>query len=110
MHHRMPVQCQPGITQSGIAPRPASALRVDLARAVVGLGGQARTNRLPGPRLANTALEGAWLRSLLSRALGLSAKRPLPHYAFERFDQWFARHQPARPATRGSVILWDDTF
>jgi FAD/FMN-containing dehydrogenase/Fe-S oxidoreductase len=62
------------------------------------------------PDLANAAVEWPWLRRLLSRVLGLAQKRPLPRYADERFDEWFARHEPARRATRGEVILWDDTF
>ncbi len=83
------------------------------------------------PRLANAALEFAPLRALLSKTLGISAKRPLPHYANERFDKWFAkravaggvdpggkgRSQPAgvhapgyNRARRGHVVLWDDTF
>ncbi|MBI4659369.1 MAG: FAD-binding protein [Verrucomicrobia bacterium] len=69
------------------------------------------------PALANAALEWPWLRGWLSKGLGLSAKRPFPRYAEERFDRWFARHtaiRPARGATpplrRGPVILWDDTF
>jgi Fe-S oxidoreductase len=59
---------------------------------------------------------------LIETALGISAKRSLPHYARERFDKWFAKHavaggaDPGRASAiadrgyRGSVILWDDTF
>ncbi|MGZ5022645.1 MAG: FAD-binding and (Fe-S)-binding domain-containing protein, partial [Chthoniobacterales bacterium] len=61
------------------------------------------------PDLANAALDNQVLRGLMSKSLGISARRPLPHYAQERFDKWFVRHQPAR-ARRGRVILWDDTF
>nr|MBA3777400.1 FAD-binding protein [Betaproteobacteria bacterium] len=43
------------------------------------------------PRLANVALDFAPLRQLMSKTLGISAKRPLPHYAHERFDKWFAK-------------------
>jgi Fe-S oxidoreductase len=53
----------------------------------------------------------------MERALGISAKRSLPHYARERFDRWFAKHAvagvadvPAAINNRGKVILWDDTF
>ena len=42
--------------------------------------------------------------------LGIEARRPLPPYAEERFDHWFAQHVNKRRPTRGKVILWDDTF
>jgi Fe-S oxidoreductase len=76
------------------------------------------------PRLANSILDFAPARRLMERALGISAKRSLPHYASERFDRWFAKHAVAalyesrtnnatvtdRRYRRGKVILWDDTF
>jgi Fe-S oxidoreductase len=67
------------------------------------------------PRLANASLEFAPLRKLMERTVGLTSKRPLPHYAHERFDHWFARRlRTAGGASplpgRGGVILWDDTF
>jgi FAD/FMN-containing dehydrogenase/Fe-S oxidoreductase len=62
------------------------------------------------PGLANAALTSSLVRKLMSATLGLSPKRPLPSYARERFDRWFAkRSQTGRP-TRSPVILWDDTF
>jgi Fe-S oxidoreductase len=63
------------------------------------------------PRLANALLKSGLSRSLMRRALGFAPERPLPAYASERFDRWFARRPaPNRPVTRGKVILWDDTF
>ena len=73
------------------------------------------------PALANWALDFKPLRALMVSAIGISAKRSLPHYARERFDKWFARHcrgglRPPNGAhraplqKRGSIILWDDTF
>ena len=76
------------------------------------------------PSLANAALDSRFVRVLMSKMLGLSAKRPLPHYAQERFDHWFMRRAVAVVADpgaavndcgynaklRGRVILWDDTF
>jgi FAD/FMN-containing dehydrogenase/Fe-S oxidoreductase len=73
------------------------------------------------PALANAMLEFRPLRALMEKTLGLSAKRSLPHYARQRFDEWFAKHlvesvryadrTPRRGVpTRGRVILWDDTF
>ena len=48
-----------------------------------------------------------WMRS---RIWGITTQRPLPRFAPQRFDHWFAKRQPSAPATRGRVILWDDTF
>jgi FAD/FMN-containing dehydrogenase/Fe-S oxidoreductase len=62
------------------------------------------------PTLANAALRSPWLRRVMEKTLGLAAQRPLPPYARERFDFWFAQHSPRLPATRGRVVLWDDTF
>jgi Fe-S oxidoreductase len=62
------------------------------------------------PSLANRALDSLLVRSLLAKTLGIAWQRPLPHYSRQRFDRWFAARQPQGPATRGRVILWDDTF
>jgi Fe-S oxidoreductase len=73
------------------------------------------------PSLANWFLDFKPVRVTLEQALGLSARRSLPHYANERFDRWFARHCRASVSDatafhrnalqkRGPVILWDDTF
>ncbi|MGI8481604.1 MAG: FAD-binding and (Fe-S)-binding domain-containing protein [Chthoniobacterales bacterium] len=74
------------------------------------------------PSVANAALDSKAVRALMSKTLGLSAKRPLPHYTRDRFDRWFARRPAAVVAgpgvaandrgykVRGQVILWDDTF
>ncbi len=62
------------------------------------------------PRLANAALEFEPLRALMAATLGLSDRRPLPPYARERFDTWFRRRPKPAAASRGEIILWDDTF
>jgi FAD/FMN-containing dehydrogenase/Fe-S oxidoreductase len=62
------------------------------------------------PRLANALLGFFPARLIRSRLLGMTTRRPLPCFARMRFDHWFAKHQPATLATRGRVILWDDTF
>jgi FAD/FMN-containing dehydrogenase/Fe-S oxidoreductase len=63
------------------------------------------------PALANASLEWKWLRKLMAKAVGFSAKRPLPKYTRQRFDKWFSgRLSQQGIATRGKVILWDDTF
>jgi len=62
------------------------------------------------PRLANWMMESLVVRSFLAKTLGLAWQRPLPRYAAQRFDRWFARREAAGVATRGRVVLWDDTF
>ncbi len=62
------------------------------------------------PWLANAALGSLFLRGILSKTLGLAWQRPLPRYARQRFDRWFARRQRSQFAPRGRVVLWDDTF
>ena len=63
------------------------------------------------PSLANAALDFSPLRAVMEKTLGISARRSLPHYALERFDHWFVRHERRSNASlRGKVILWDDTF
>ena len=62
------------------------------------------------PATANAALRSRSLRAVLQKTLGLDARRPLPAYAAQRFDHWFARHPQPGQSTRGRVILWDDTF
>jgi FAD/FMN-containing dehydrogenase/Fe-S oxidoreductase len=72
------------------------------------------------PGLANASLDSPVIRGLMRKALGLTDRRPLPHYAKERFDRWFGGRSSAtppsngstslRPTKRGDVILWDDTF
>ena len=62
------------------------------------------------PRLANAALDFPLVRKLLASLAGIAPERPLPHYARQRFDHWFATHQRETLPIRGRVILWDDTF
>ena len=62
------------------------------------------------PRVANALLEFFPVRILKNRLWGITNRRPMPRFARERFDHWFAKHQSTLPATRGRVILWDDTF
>jgi FAD/FMN-containing dehydrogenase/Fe-S oxidoreductase len=76
------------------------------------------------PALANAILDSPLVRRLMRNALGLTDKRPLPHYAKQRFDHWFQQRVAAlcerrtnnatvidrRYRNRGNVILWDDTF
>jgi FAD/FMN-containing dehydrogenase/Fe-S oxidoreductase len=51
--------------------------------------------------------------TLLTRAAGLE-DRPVPQFAVETLQQWWARRGSGaaahRPARRGKVLLWPDTF
>ncbi|MCX7865963.1 MAG: heterodisulfide reductase-related iron-sulfur binding cluster, partial [Limisphaera sp.] len=60
--------------------------------------------------VANTVLEWGWVRVAMEKVVGLSARRPLPAFARQRFDDWFARRRRIGGPRRGRVLLWDDTF
>lgn len=62
------------------------------------------------PSVANLVLNSLVLRKLMSKTLGIAARRPLPQYTKARFDRWFARRSAKQLPARGRVILWDDTF
>jgi Fe-S oxidoreductase len=62
------------------------------------------------PSLANRLLDSLLARTVLSKAVGIAWQRPIPRFAKQRFDRWFARHRAAGSPTRGRVVLWDDTF
>jgi FAD/FMN-containing dehydrogenase/Fe-S oxidoreductase len=62
------------------------------------------------PGVANFFMKAGSLRHIFGKAMGLTKERPLPPFARERFDHWFAKRQPPGKAFRGRVILWDDTF
>ena len=62
------------------------------------------------PSIVNGVSRLSPVRSLLNRTLGLAPERPLPAYAAQRFDHWFARQPAVASPTRGQVMLWDDTF
>ncbi len=62
------------------------------------------------PALANACLDSRRIRQLLSWTCGITNRRPLPHYATERFDRWFQKRGPAMRSARGRLLFWDDTF
>jgi FAD/FMN-containing dehydrogenase/Fe-S oxidoreductase len=62
------------------------------------------------PTFANAMIRWPWLRKQMKSFLGIAAERPLPPYAIERFDRWFAHREAPTRVPRGEVILWDDTF
>jgi Fe-S oxidoreductase len=50
------------------------------------------------PRLTNRLLGSKPVRVAMEKAIGISARRSLPHYARERFDKWFVK----RPGSAGA--------
>jgi FAD/FMN-containing dehydrogenase/Fe-S oxidoreductase len=62
------------------------------------------------PRLANLFFKSKAARHIFGKVFGLAPERALPEFARDRFDRWFARHEPGTTGSRGRVILWDDTF
>jgi len=62
------------------------------------------------PALSNRMQSWNWLRKRLEKPFNLSTKRPLPDFADQRFDLWFAQRTSNRPTPNGPVYLWDDTF
>jgi len=59
------------------------------------------------PTLANRLMNSAWMR----RAAGWDPRRPLPPFADETLEYWFARHRPPPGAgVRGTVVLLGDEF
>ena len=62
------------------------------------------------PPLANQILDSSIMRFFASRFWGITSRRKLPHFAWQRFDRWFAKRGGSNPGARGRVVLWDDTF
>lgn len=62
------------------------------------------------PTFSNALLKSLLARTLFAKTFGLAWQRPLPLFARQRFDFWFARHVGPESPTRGRVVLWDDTF
>ncbi|MEW2399672.1 FAD-binding and (Fe-S)-binding domain-containing protein [Streptomyces sp. NPDC046862] len=48
--------------------------------------------------------------SRIASAVAGVEHRELPLFADETLQQWFARHEPRGDGTRGTVLLWPDTF
>src|SRR3954465_3826904 len=45
------------------------------------------------PTIANASLDSPAVRRLMRKGLGLTDRRPLPHYTKQRFDRWFQKHR-----------------
>lgn len=69
-----------------------------------------RLNAGPLAPITNTVLRLKLTRIVMGKLLGFTPKRTMPPYASQRFDRWFARHRNGHKATRGRVILFDDTW
>jgi Fe-S oxidoreductase len=62
------------------------------------------------PAIANFLLGLRPARRILETLLDLSRDAPLPPFDRRRFDTWFDRRPRPPAATRGGVLLWDDTW
>ena len=62
------------------------------------------------PAIANCLLGLRPVRRVLEKLLDLSRDAPLPPFDHSRFDRWFGRRPRPPAATRGRVLLWDDTW
>ena len=98
LHDRVPVQREPGAAQGGAAARAHQrdglSLRERLFSSVDLLGSIGCRCRGWPTRL----LDSLFVRSISgSKTLGIAWQRPLPHYARQRFDHWFARGGPQPP-------------
>ena len=60
------------------------------------------------PGLANFMLRAGFVRQAMEKTIGLAARRPLPVYARERFDHWYAKRNGRARKSDRRVILWDD--
>jgi Fe-S oxidoreductase len=76
-------------------------------------GNIARFNQLGSTfaPFSNWVAQSNLFRRSLDRFLGIDARRPLPTFARQTFAQWFQAHSiGTRPAKRGKVALFNDTF
>ena len=60
--------------------------------------------------VSNWVARSAPNRWLLERVAGIDRRRPLPTFAAESFERWFARHRVEGAGERGEVVLFHDTF
>ncbi|MHA0286395.1 FAD-binding and (Fe-S)-binding domain-containing protein [Mycobacterium sp. C3-094] len=63
------------------------------------------------PGVVNAVTQARGLSTALKAVGGIDQQRAVPRFAAARFTRWFAGHTAAdRPAPRGPVLLWPDTF
>ncbi|HZC72868.1 MAG TPA: FAD-binding and (Fe-S)-binding domain-containing protein [Jatrophihabitans sp.] len=65
--------------------------------------------RLRAARAVNALSSVPLLRRLATRAAGLEP-REIPQFAGEPLQRWWQRRDSAAPGSRGTVMLWPDTF
>ncbi|HWH76252.1 MAG TPA: heterodisulfide reductase-related iron-sulfur binding cluster, partial [Candidatus Binatus sp.] len=49
-------------------------------------------------------------RRLMEIFTGIDRRRPLPQFASESFEAWFAKHKVEGDGSKGEVVLFNDTF
>jgi FAD/FMN-containing dehydrogenase/Fe-S oxidoreductase len=62
------------------------------------------------PPVTNLFLDSFVVRFFGSKFFGITSRRKLPQFAWQRFDHWFAKRKNPQTPSRGRVVLWDDTF
>jgi len=62
------------------------------------------------PRLVNGLTSATLTAGLLKRVAGIDQRREVPQFAPETFQAWHRRRDVSKPAPRGEVMLWPDTF
>ncbi|HWD92170.1 MAG TPA: FAD-linked oxidase C-terminal domain-containing protein [Verrucomicrobiae bacterium] len=99
-----------------------SLLKADLQHARIQRRGLTRSERLFSsvdkigrlgcmlPPVTNTLLASSIVRFFASKLFGITSRRKLPRFAWQRFDRWFAKREKPPAPSRGRVVLWDDTF
>jgi Fe-S oxidoreductase len=60
--------------------------------------------------LSNWLINSRPNRWLLEQLAGIDRRRPLPTFARESFENWFGRRSTEGTGSKGSVILFHDTF
>lgn len=61
-------------------------------------------------KLINAVQHSSLLRGLLSRTVGLDARRKAPAYATQTFGDWFRQRAPQVTDPERRVVLFDDTW
>jgi len=64
----------------------------------------------PVASLANLALRSWPSRWVLEKVLGIDRRRRMPALARQRFSRWFHKRQYRRGGSRGTVVLFNDTY
>ncbi|NGO11899.1 FAD-binding oxidoreductase [Streptomyces sp. HC44] len=90
------------------AGRPWRRPRSDLSMGWLPAAAQAVGRLRLGP--AVNALTHAPLLARAAVAVAGVEKREVPLFADETLQQWYARREPRGDGTRGTVLLWPDTF